>query len=119
MTAWVHEFLDQCPAARRAEFKARYEEGKRIARRKAEYSLDAEEVLEGALVSYAHILSGKSPFYSRPRMPARYRQKSIQGGDAQVALVTPTGNLPRAGQRQRWPCRRTKLFASSAFILGR
>mgnify|MGYP001825735101 CR=1 FL=1 len=61
VTAWVREFLNQCPAARRAEFKARYEEGKRIARRKAEYLLDAEEVLDGALVSYAHILSGKSP----------------------------------------------------------
>ena len=61
VTAWVHEFLDQCPAARRAEFKTKYEEGKRIARRKAEYVLDAKEVLEGALVSYAHVLSGKSP----------------------------------------------------------
>jgi hypothetical protein len=61
VTAWVHEFLDQCPAARRAEFKAKYEEGKRIARRKAEYRLDAEEVREGALVSYVHMLSGKSP----------------------------------------------------------
>ena len=61
VTAWVDEFLEQCAAARRAEFKAKYEEGKRIARRKAEYLLDAKEVREGALVSYAHILSGKSP----------------------------------------------------------
>lgn len=61
VTAWVDEFLAQCAAARRAEFKAKYEEGKRIARRKAEYRLNAEDVREGSLVSYAHILSGKSP----------------------------------------------------------
>jgi uncharacterized protein YchJ len=60
VTAWVQEFLNECPAARRAEFKASYEEGRRIARRKAEYMMDADEVLEGALVSYANIVTEKS-----------------------------------------------------------
>lgn len=61
VTAWAHEFLDQCPAARRAEYQAKYEEERQIARRKAEYLLDAEDVLEGALISYSRILSGKRP----------------------------------------------------------
>lgn len=61
VTAWVREFLDQCPSTRRAEFKASYEEGKRIAKRKAEYMLDVDEVLEGALVSYANILTEQKP----------------------------------------------------------
>ena len=60
VAAWVREFLSQCPSTRRAEFKASYEQGRRIARRKAEYTLDAGEVLEGALVSYANILTEKS-----------------------------------------------------------
>jgi len=61
VSAWIREFLDQCPPARRAEFKASYEEGRRIAKRRAEYMLDADEVLEGALVSYANILSEQKP----------------------------------------------------------
>ena len=60
VTAWVREFLNQCPSTRRAEFKASYEEGRRIARRRAEYTISADEVLEGALVSYANILTEKS-----------------------------------------------------------
>jgi uncharacterized protein YchJ len=60
VAAWVREFLSRCPSTRRAEFKASYEEGRRIARRKAEYTMDADEVLEGALVSYANILTEKS-----------------------------------------------------------
>jgi hypothetical protein len=59
VAAWVREFLSQCPSTRRAEFKASYEEGRRIARRKAEYTMDADEVLEGALVSYNNILTEK------------------------------------------------------------
>lgn len=60
VAGWVHELLNQCPSTRRAEFKASYEEGRRLARRRAEYMLDADEVLEGALVSYANILTEKS-----------------------------------------------------------
>ena len=60
VAGWVQEFLNQCPPTRRAEFKASYEEGRRIARRKAEYTMDADEVLEGALLSYANILTEKS-----------------------------------------------------------
>jgi hypothetical protein len=54
---WIREFLNQCPPARRTEFKASYEEGKRIARRRAEYTIDADDVLEGALLSYASVLT--------------------------------------------------------------
>jgi hypothetical protein len=60
VAAWVREFLSQCPSTRRTEFKASYEEGRRIARRKAEYMIDADEVLEGALVSYTNILTEQS-----------------------------------------------------------
>ncbi len=60
VTAWVGEFLNQCSSTRRAEFKVSYEEGRQLARRKAEYTIDADEVLEGALVSYANILTEKS-----------------------------------------------------------
>jgi hypothetical protein len=60
VVAWVQEFLNQCPSTRRTEYRASYEEGRRIARRKAEYMMDADEVLEGALVSYNNILTEKS-----------------------------------------------------------
>lgn len=60
VAAWVQEFLKQCPPSRRAEFKASYEEGRQIARRRAEYMIDADEVREGALVSYANILTEQS-----------------------------------------------------------
>ncbi len=60
VAAWIHEFLRECPPTRKAEFKASYEEGRRIARRRAEYTLDADEVLDGALVSYANILTETS-----------------------------------------------------------
>ena len=55
--AWIREFLNQCPPARRAEFKASYEQGRRIAKRRAEYTIDADDVLEGALLSYANVLT--------------------------------------------------------------
>ncbi len=61
ITAWVHEFLDQCPPPRRAEYRASYNERKRIARRKAEYRLHPKDVLEGLLVSYVHVLDVERP----------------------------------------------------------
>jgi hypothetical protein len=61
VAAWVEEFLDRCPLSRRAEFKASYEECKRVARRKAEYVMDAEDVLEGILVPYTHLLGDRKP----------------------------------------------------------
>ena len=57
--AWIREFLNHCSPARRAEFKASYEEGRRIARRRAEHTIDADDVLEGALLSYASVLTGE------------------------------------------------------------
>jgi hypothetical protein len=57
ISGWVREFLQQCSSSQRDEYKASYEESKRIARRKAAYILDADEVLDGAFVSYADISS--------------------------------------------------------------
>jgi hypothetical protein len=57
----VREFLAECPASRRAEFKASYEEQKRDARRIAEYRLNAREVLAGELVSYISIQTDERP----------------------------------------------------------
>lgn len=60
VASWVREFLEQCPSTRRGEFQASYEEARRLARRRAEYTIDANDVLEGALFSYANILTEKS-----------------------------------------------------------
>lgn len=54
---WVREFLRKCPPSRRDEFRASYQDGKRMARRMAEYTIDPDEVIEGKLVSFAHILT--------------------------------------------------------------
>jgi hypothetical protein len=57
VAAWVREFLANCPSGRRAEFKASYEEGRRVAKRIAEYTIDPDDVEEGKLVSFADILA--------------------------------------------------------------
>ena len=61
VTAWVQEFLEQCPVARRAEYKAAYEDERRLVRRKAEYTIAADEVLAGTLFSYASLLTDERP----------------------------------------------------------
>lgn len=61
VTAWVREFLEQCPATRRAEYRVSYEEQRRWVKRKAQYTIDAEKVLDGELFSYAEILSEEKP----------------------------------------------------------
>lgn len=61
VAGWVREFLAECPASRRAEFKASYREQRQQARRIAEYRLDAHEVLDGELLSYISIQTDKRP----------------------------------------------------------
>jgi len=61
VAGWIREFLAECPASRRAEFKASYQEEKRDARRIAEYRLNAHEVLDGELVSYISIQTDERP----------------------------------------------------------
>jgi hypothetical protein len=60
VSAWVREFLNDCPPTRRAEYKASYEEERRLARRRAEYTIGADEVLDGTLVSHVNILAPQS-----------------------------------------------------------
>ena len=60
VTAWIQEFLAQCPLARRAEYKASYEEGRRIAKRRSEFTIAPDEVLDGTLLSYANIETPQS-----------------------------------------------------------
>ena len=57
ISAWVREFLNDCPPTRRAQYKASYEAERRLARRKAEYTIGADEVLDGTLVSYVNIVA--------------------------------------------------------------
>lgn len=64
VAAWVQEYLDQCPAERRAEFKASFSEAKRKARRKATFTIDRAEVLAGTLLPYNDILEDNSALSS-------------------------------------------------------
>ncbi len=56
VTAWVEEFLTQCPDERRAKFREFYDEEKRTSRRLADYRMDPRDVIEGKLVSFADVL---------------------------------------------------------------
>jgi hypothetical protein len=60
VTAWVQEFLERCPVARRAEYKAAYEEQRRVVQRKAQYTIAADEVRSGTLFSYCCLLTDES-----------------------------------------------------------
>ena len=61
VTAWVLEFLEQCPAARRAEYRASYEEQRRWVKRKAHFTIDADKLAAGELLSSAEVLSEDKP----------------------------------------------------------
>lgn len=61
---WVREFVKQCPMDLRNQFQASYDEHRRIAKRKAEYRLDVNDVNNGIFVAYADILKEKSALSS-------------------------------------------------------
>lgn len=64
ITAWIEKFLLQDGPTRQAEYKQRYDEVKLSAKRKAEFVLDPDEVMNGQLLSYVNIVSERSALSS-------------------------------------------------------
>ena len=65
--AWVRQFLEEFPADRRAEMKARFDKRKQTARRIANYTIDPVDIAESILFSFADVLSDKSALTSGGR----------------------------------------------------
>jgi hypothetical protein len=64
---WVQEFLSQYPESRKAEFRAKYDDARRVARQVAAYVIDPREVVPGTLVSFADVLTGNDALSSGGR----------------------------------------------------
>lgn len=64
ITAWIEEFLLQAGPNRQAEYKQLYDEQKQSAKRKAEFVLAPDEVMNGQLLSYVNIVSERSALSS-------------------------------------------------------
>ncbi len=62
--ALVREFLEGCSAEMKTRCREQYAEEKRIGRRMARYTVDPQEVLAGALISYSDLLTDEGSLTS-------------------------------------------------------